>query len=172
MHAAIFVPIFAAAALAQSGSSSIDPFPQTSFLQQTNSLGVVTGQPPVATSIPSAAVPNVSQPPAVTTQPPAASIPALGTGIHTIIQGIPGTNQTTTLVVSINNSTHSIVTPATSSAGSGSGSGAVTTGTGRATGSGASGSAATGTNQPGAAATMKAMAGGLVGAGALMAAFL
>lgn len=53
--------------------SSVDPFPQTSYLAQTNSLGVVTGQPAAATSIPDQPAADTSiptQPAAVTSQPP------------------------------------------------------------------------------------------------------
>ncbi|KAF2108497.1 hypothetical protein BDV96DRAFT_587291 [Lophiotrema nucula] len=176
MRASIFIsaPIFAAAALAQSeSSSSVDAFPQTSYLQQTDSRGVVTGMPAVATSIPSqpAAASSIANlPPAVTTQPLPASIPAVGTGLHTIIIGGPS-NTTQTLVVSANNST-TIIVPTASSASSGA-SGAQTTG--GASGSGPSGSAtgsATGAQSTGAAPTMAALAGSFVGLGAFVAAFL
>lgn len=177
MRAAFFIPVFAAAAFAQdSSSSSIDEHPQTTFLQQTNSLGVVTGQPSVITSQPTNPAVISTQPEAATSVGLPASIPAVGSGITTIVVGGPSTapNATQTLVVSANNSTTIILSSPTSSGASGSGSGA--TGTG-ATGSDASGSGGSqtgsGTAQStGAAATMKAVAGSVVGVGAFMAAFL
>jgi hypothetical protein len=172
--------------------SSTDAFPQTSYLQQTNSLGVVTGGPAVETSIPSqpaadTSIPSqpdavtsqpavvTSQPLVVTSLPPGASIPAQASGIHTVVIPI-GNNSTTQVVVSANNSTTIVYapsTPATDSAGR-------TTGAGRPTGSAATGSDATGsdatgtgaqtTETPGAAANMQ-VASGFLGA-ALLAAFL
>ncbi|KAH7085755.1 hypothetical protein BKA63DRAFT_500439 [Paraphoma chrysanthemicola] len=176
MRASVFYSaVFAAAASAQ--SSSVDPYPQTSQLQFTNSLGVVTGQPAVATSIPGqpAVVTNIpTQPAAVTSQPLPADIPAVGPGLHTLV--LPGTgsafNQTRTVVVSANNST--TVQVQTSAAASASGSSGAT-GSGASRASGASGSA-TGTGAPqnsqGAAANVKAAAGGVLGFGAIVAAFL
>jgi hypothetical protein len=174
MRAAFFIPVFAAAVFAQDSSSSIDEHPQTTFLQQTNSLGVVTGQPSVVTSQPTNPAVVTSQDAAATSVGLPASIPAVGSGITTIVIGGPSSapNATQTLVVSANNSTTIILSSPTSSGASGSDA----TGTG-ATGSGASGSAGsqTGSGSPestGAAATMKAVAGSVVGVGAFMAAFL
>ncbi|KAF2468659.1 uncharacterized protein BDR25DRAFT_315666 [Lindgomyces ingoldianus] len=179
MRASIFIsaPIFAIAALAQDSSSSVDAFPQTSRLTQTNSLGVITGQPAAATSIP-------DQPPAVTSQPAVATsvgeannVPAGLSGINTILlPGTAGANSTRTLVVSANNSTTVTLTNATpsgsggasGSAGTVTGTGAGASGTGRASASG-SGTAAKST---GAAATMRAVAGSVAGVGAFVAAFL
>jgi hypothetical protein len=184
MRASVFYSAaFAAAASAQ--SSSVDPFPQTSLLAQTNSLGVVTGMFPVNTQQPSqpAVVTNqpgqpaavTSQPAVVTTQPAPADIPAVGPGVHTLT--LPGTgsmfNQTRTVVVSANNSTTVQIqtsTPAASGSGAGA-SGASGTGP-RPSGSNASGSGSSPTNTPGAAANVKVATGSLLGFGAIVAAFL
>jgi hypothetical protein len=175
-----FSAAFAAAVSAQ--SSSIDAFPQTTLLRGTNSLGVVTAQPPVATSQPAVITAQPSQPAVVTQQPgqPAivtsqplpADIPAVGPGIHTLI--LPGTgslfNTTRTVVVSADNSTTVQLQTSTPAA---SGSGMATSGSGRVTGTGGS---ATGTGVPqnsqGAAANVKAAAGSVLGFGAFVAAFL
>jgi len=123
----------------------------TNYLTQTNSLGVVTGQPPVATVIPGI-------PAAVTSQPLVASIPALANGTTTLTHA----NQTYTVFVS--GSVTSLITRASTSAGA---SGASGSGARNATGSGASGAASTG-----AAATGSIAAGALVMAGGVFAAFL
>jgi hypothetical protein len=101
MRASVFYSaVFAAAASAQSVSlvlpqvgsnhdlnasqSSVDPYPQTTQLQFTNSLGVVTGQPAVVTSIPGqpAVVTQIpTQPAVVTSQPLPADVPAVGPGV-------------------------------------------------------------------------------------------
>jgi len=188
MRGFAFVSALAAVALAQdssseaASSSSIDPAPQTSYLQQTNSLGVITGGPPVATSQPAADTSIPAQPPADTSipaLPPGASIPAQASGIHTVVIPI-GNNSTVQVVVSAANTT-TIVYGAPSTAPA-SGSGAETTGTGKASGTGrasgsgadatGSGAAATGTqaSAPGAAANVQ-VASGFLGA-ALLAAFL
>ncbi|KAJ4367449.1 hypothetical protein N0V83_007032 [Neocucurbitaria cava] len=176
MRSSIFVSAVAFA-VASAQSSSVDPFPQTSLLAQTNSLGVVTGQPPVATSQPTQPAANTVQPnlpSAVTTQPLVNSIPAVGTGVHTLLLPGPASNvnSTQTVVVSANNSTTVVLAPATASdasaTGSGGSSGSKTSGaSGSATGSG-SASSSTGA----AAHNVKAAAGGLVGVGAFLAAFL
>lgn len=187
MRASIIIPVFAAAVFAQSESSqSGDDFPQTSYLTQTNSLGVVTGQPGVETSIPDQPPADTSipdQPPVNTAQPSQAtdvgvpaSLPALGSGIYTIpVQGTAGPNSTQTLVVSANNSTTVVLSQQTpkpsGSDASGTGANPTETGgdgeeeTGTPTGSDAPSSSA-------AAATMRAIAGSVAGVGALMAAFL
>lgn len=175
-----FTAAFAAVASAQSSQQSVDAFPQTSYLQQTNSLGVVTGMPAAATSQPGqpAVVTNQpGQPAVVTSQPLPANIPAVGSGITTLI--LPGTgsmfNQTRTVVVSANNSTTVEIKPTPSGSGAGaSGSGASATGSG-ATGSRASGSptSSSGSSASGnAAANVKVAAGSFVGFGAIVAAFL
>jgi hypothetical protein len=160
-------------------TSSIDAFPQTSFLTATNSLGVVTGQPAADTAIP-------TQPPADTvipTQPAvetnvgtAVTIPAVGTGIHTIPVPNPSGNGSVTITVSANNSTTVILGAPTGSA-SGSGADASNTASttrgsqsgsvsGSPTGSGASSSSTAG------ASNIKVAAGSMVGFGAFVAAFL
>jgi hypothetical protein len=163
--------------------SSVDPFPQTSLLAQTNSLGVVTGMFPVNTQQPTqpAAVTDqpgqpaavTSQPAVVTTQPAPADIPAVGPGVHTLT--LPGTgsmfNQTRTVVVSANNSTTVQIQTSTPAASGSSASGASGTGP-RPSGSGASGSSSAPTNTPGAAANVKVATGSLLGFGAIVAAFL
>ncbi|MBO1764768.1 hypothetical protein JQN64_26680 [Escherichia coli] len=180
MRASIFVSAAAfavASAQNSSPSPSVDPAPQTAYLTQTNSLGVVTGMPAVDSSIAQQPDAVTDQPAVITSQPVPADIPAVGTGIHTLL--LPGTgsmfNQTRTVTVSANNSTTLLVAPATSASGSGatgsgsnpsktgadaSGSGATRTGTGASSGS------------TGAASNVKAAAGSLVGFGAFMAAFL
>lgn len=122
------------------------------------------GQPAVVTS----------QPAVVTTQPAPANIPAVGTGITTLVLQGTGSafNQTRTVVVSANNSTTVELVRSTPASGSGAG----------ASGSGASGSgsrptgsAASGTGAPastGAASALQIASGSLVGFGAIFAAFL
>lgn len=176
MRSSIFVSA-AVVAVASAQSSSVDPFPQTSLLTQTNSLGVVTGMFPVATSI--GAIPTqpdavTNQPAVVTSQPVPADIPAVGPGVHTLT--LPGTgsmfNTTRTVTVSANNSTTLVVAPATSAnsanpSGSGASGASRASGSGSPTGSGAA-SASTGAAVP----NVKVAAGSLVGFGAFMAAFL
>lgn len=173
--ALLAAPIFAAAALAQ--SSTGDDFPQTTFLQQTNSLGVVTGQPAPATSIPDQPSAVTTQPPQDLSQPPVETIPAVGTGVNTIL--IPGPSNTTrTLTVSANNSTTVILSPTRASTSNKPATG--TDSAGRPTGTDSNGNPTTGTaadstasaTSTGAAATMKAMAGSVIGIGAFAAAFL
>lgn len=166
--------------------SSVDAFPQTTFLQQTNSLGVVTGQPNVETSQPAAASSQPNQPavdtsiPAVATSLPAViSIPAVGSGIHTVVVPL-GNNSTTQVVVSANNSTTitynaPTATGAKTTGGSGSNRPTGTSGSDESdkpTGTGAEQTGATpsSSNAPGAAANVQ-VAAGMIGAG-LLAAFL
>ncbi|KAK3168855.1 hypothetical protein OEA41_005303 [Lepraria neglecta] len=80
------VPAFTALALAQTGSN-----PALSYITQTNSLGVPTGQP----------LPVTTQPKAVTTQPAVATGPATGPGSTLVVvpsggsgSGSGGTNGT------------------------------------------------------------------------------
>jgi hypothetical protein len=152
---------FAAIASAQSDSTSaasVDAAPQTTFLTQTNSLGVVTGiptQPAVVTSQP-------DQPAVITSQPLPASVYAgLTTGLNTVILG----NRTATVLIS--SGLTSILTPTpTPTAAAGTDGGAAASGS-------ASGSAAK-TSSTGAAAAghFKAGAGALAGAGAIFALLL
>ncbi|KAH8628835.1 hypothetical protein IG631_16092 [Alternaria alternata] len=160
-------------------SSSIDPAPQTTYLTQTNSLGVVTGMPAADTSIATQPDAVTSQPAAVTTQPVPADIPAVGPGVHTLTLAGTGTgsmvNSTRTVTVSANNSTTvALVASPTNSDADATGSGASRSGA-DATGSDASGTATgsgAGADATGAAVNVKAAAGSLVGFGAFMAAFL
>jgi len=186
MRASAFVSVsaFAAAALAQGSSSTIDPFPQTSFLTQTGSGGVVTGQPTLVTSIPLVVT---SQPPVATSQPPvatsvgtAAKIPDLGPGLHTYVIG-QGTNSSTTVIFSANvNGSTSYVTPPPTSSNSGAGftgtDGRVTPTSAQPTGTDgkplSSPTSPTSSHSTGAAVTMRAVAGSVVGLGAFVAAFL
>lgn len=171
-------------ALSNNDQSSVDAFPQTSYLQQTDSRGVVTGQPAVETSQPAADSSQPAQPAAdtsipllQTSLPAGVSIPAQASGIHTVV--IPlGNNSTTQVVVSANNSTTIIYNQPTAT-------GAQTTGangsgrpSGRPSGSGSeesgsptgTGSGAKASDSPGAAANVQ-VAAGFLGAG-LLAAFL
>lgn len=171
MRVSIFVPLFAAAALAQE-SSSTDNHPQTHRLTETDSRGVVTGQPTVVTSIPDQPPAETSIPAQATSVGEVVNIPAVGTGVTTIIRADTARpNATETIVVSANKDTTVILstvgqTTSTSPTGSGS----------RPTGSGAEESGtpteSDATESPGAAATMRAMAGSVVGFGAFVAAFL
>ncbi|KAJ6277991.1 hypothetical protein J3E71DRAFT_12878 [Bipolaris maydis] len=184
MRASIFVSAVAfALASAQDSSSSADPFPQTSFTTETNSLGVVTGMPPVDTSIANQPNPVTNQPAVVTSQPLPANIPAVGPGVYTLTLGGTGTgsavNQTRTVTVSANNSTTVVLAPsttasspdATGSGASGSGSGASRSGSGSGAGASATGSGGR-PDSTGAASNVKVAAGSLMGFGAFMAAFL
>ncbi|XP_014552697.1 hypothetical protein COCVIDRAFT_109588 [Bipolaris victoriae FI3] len=180
MRASIFVSTVAfALASAQNSSPSEDPAPQTAFLTQTNSLGVVTGMPPVDTSIANQPDAVTDQPAVVTSQPLPANIPAVGPGVYTLTLAGTGTgtavNQTRTVTVSANNSTTVVLAPATTASGAGAtGSGSSPSGASRS-GSG-SGASATGSgsrpDSTGAASNVKVAAGSLMGFGAFMAAFL
>ncbi len=152
---------------------SVDPFPQTSFLAQTNSLGVVTGMPAVATSIPAMPPAQNSQPGVVTSQPAVATIPAVGTtGIVTLLLPGPSTNvnSTQTLIVSANNSTTIILNSPNTASASASGSGAK--GSNGASGAGASPTSSGSGGKASNAAGVNAAAGGFIGAAAFVAAFL
>ncbi|KAL5116730.1 hypothetical protein ACEQ8H_005342 [Pleosporales sp. CAS-2024a] len=169
----------AAAASAQSSSSSsVDAYPQTSLLKEINSLGVVTGMFPVATSIPDQPAVVTSQPALVTSQPAPANIPAVGPGLHTLV--LPGTgslfNSTRTVVVSANNSTTIVIQTSTTPSASPTGSAGASGHAGSAAKSGATGTP-TGTaggsqSSKGAAANVKVAAGSVMGFGAFVAAFL
>lgn len=171
MRASIIVPVFAAAVLAQESSS--DDFPQTSFLAQTNSLGVVTGQPPAATSQPSQPPVNTQQPSQATDVGVPASLPALGTGLHTIVRpGTAGVNSTQTIVVSANNSTTVVVSSTPTPSGTGTETEANPTQTGDEEEESGSPTGSDAPSSSAAAATMRAIAGSVAGVGAFMAAFL
>lgn len=177
MRSSIFVSAVAfAVASAQSDSSSIDAFPQTSLLKMTNSLGVVTGQPAAATSQAAAVTSQpkavTEQPAAVTSQPLPDNIPAVGTGIHTLTLAGTGSafNETRTVVVSANNSTTQQVATSTAEA---SGSGAEKSGSTKSGSSkSASGTGAAEQSEAAAVPNVKVAAGSIVGFGAFMAAFL
>jgi len=164
----IFVSAAALAVASAQGSSSPDAFPQTSFLTQTNSLGVVTGMPAVATSIPG----QPGQPALMTSQPAVASIPAVGSGIVTLLMPGPSTNvnATQTIVVSANNSTTIILGQPQTAGASATGS----NGSNGASGSNGAGASSTSSGKPKAsnAAGANAVAGSFVGAAAFIAAFL
>jgi len=143
-----------------STSISTPPYSNTltNFLTETNSLGVVTGQPSVVTSIP-------DQPGAVTTQPIVASVYAgLTTGLNTVVLG----NRTAT--VSIGSGVTSVLTPVPTTASTAGGA----AGTNVAGGSGTATGSATKASSSGSSAAghLKAGAGALLGAGAMFVAFL
>jgi hypothetical protein len=97
--------------------------PNTAYLTETDSNGVITGQASVVTSQPTQPAVVTSQPgqPAVVTDEPLpASIPALGLGVQTVTQG------NNTYTVSVGSSTTLILSststkPTASASGSGSG---------------------------------------------------
>ncbi|EMD58494.1 hypothetical protein GGP41_004360 [Bipolaris sorokiniana] len=179
MRASIFVSTVAfALASAQNSSPSQDPAPQTAFLTQTNSLGVITGMPPVDTSIANQPDAVTEQPAVVTSQPLPANVPAVGPGVHTLTLAGTGTgtavNQTRTVTVSANNSTTVVLAPSTTSSGAGAtGSGSESGASRSGSGSGASATGSGGRpDSTGAASNVKVAAGSLMGFGAFMAAFL
>lgn len=151
--------------------SSVDPFPQTNLLAQTNSLGVVTGQFSVATAIPTQPAADTEQPPAATDVGTVETIPAVGTGVHTLTLPGPASNvnATRTIVVSANNSTTVVLSAATST-------GAVFTSPGASGASrtpGSSGSpTGSGAPQQSTGAAAQVVAGSFLGFGAFLAAFL
>lgn len=128
--------------------------PETSYITETNSLGVITGMPTAVTTQP-------GQPSAVTTQPAAASIYAgLSSGLNTVVVG----NRTLTVNVSGNQT--SVVTPTpTTQSSNGAG---TTTGSGSGTKTGSSSSS----TSSGAAAVVKMASGALAGAAGIFALFL
>jgi hypothetical protein len=158
--------------------TTIDAHPQTTFLTQTNSLGVVTGMPAVITSQPVQPSQALTQPDAATSVGSAAIIPDMGPGLHTYSYGI-GTNSTRAIVFSVNSAGVTSLAPvpttmSDSPAGSTGTDGVVTPTQTGTDGKLISTAAATGseTASTGAAATMRAVAGSVVGVGAFMAAFL
>lgn len=187
MRAVAVLPVFAAAVFAQSESAAAPSvsleFPQTTFLTQTNSRGVVTGQPAVETNQPGQPPADTSIPPVETNVGTAATIPAVGTGIVTLLlPGTAGPNSTQTVVVSANNSTTIVLgnggaEPTASVTGTGTEApeatetGADSTGTETGTATGTVSGTAT-PDETGAAANLRAVAGSVVGLGAFVAAFL
>ncbi|KAF2746577.1 hypothetical protein M011DRAFT_445516 [Sporormia fimetaria CBS 119925] len=173
MRTSFILPALAVAVAAQSSS---DDFPQTSFLTMTNSQGVITGMPPVETSQPPVPPAVTSQPAVETSVGEAASIPAVGTGVHTLlVQGTAGVNSTQTIVVSANNSTTVIQTTIgvgpSSTAESDSPTGTDSEGNPTATDDEASSSASETAEPTGGAAAVRAVAS-VAGLGAVLAAFL
>lgn len=88
-----FAAPFAALALAQSSgnateSTSSVPYSNinTIYLTQTNSLGVITGMPSVATSVGNAGTAITTQPTLATSQAAAALVPAGFTGVTTQVR--------------------------------------------------------------------------------------
>ncbi|OAL50823.1 hypothetical protein IQ07DRAFT_680166 [Pyrenochaeta sp. DS3sAY3a] len=173
MRASTIFASAAAFAVASAQSSSVDPFPQTNLLAQTNSLGVITGQFSVATAIPTQPAADTEQPPAATDVGTVETIPAVGTGVHTLTLPGPASNvnATRTIVVSANNSTTVVLGAPTSS-------GAVFTspgasGSGASRTPGASGSpTGSGAPQQSTGAAAQVVAGSFLGFGAFLAAFL
>jgi hypothetical protein len=154
----------ASSAASVSTSISTPPYsnPNTAYLTETNSLGVVTGMPSVVTSQPAGAT-------AVTSQPLAASVYAgLTTGLNTIPLG------NTTATVFFSGSVTSVVRSSpTPSASGGSGSGSGSGSSGSAGSGGASGTtSAKASSSSAAAAHIMAASGALGFAGAFFAIFL
>lgn len=175
---------FALLAAAQSANTTLSTStyaysnPNTQYLTQTNSLGVITGGPSVYTSQPSA-------PAVVTTQPSIGIIPAaLPSGINTIIVGNGTAAQTylvsaasgTTTVLARTSSAASNSAATTGSAASGSASGSSASGSGATATTGSATGSRTGTaaasSSTGAAAAVKVAGSALVGAGAFFVAFM
>jgi len=138
-----FIAPFMAAAYAQSSdvntTSTTAPYTNgfTSYLTQTNSLGVVTGMPSVATDQ-SALPPAVTtQPTAVTSQPEVATIPAgLPVGVTNIVQNI--SRSLTSFEVSVGSSTTVVIGAASDAT--------IVTGTGTETGAAATASSSSGSS--------------------------
>jgi hypothetical protein len=109
----------------------------TSYLTQTNSLGVITGMPAVATAqsaLPSAVT---TQPEAVTSQPEVATIPAgLPEGVTHIMQNI--SRSLTSFEVSVGSSTTVVISAASDAT--------IVTGTGTETGAAATASSSSGSS--------------------------
>jgi hypothetical protein len=156
MRLLALLPLALAALISAQDTNSTTSIPYsnaaTSFLTETDSNGVVTGQPTL--------------PAAVTSQPSAAIVPAgFTSGVTTVTAG------NSTYTVSVGNGVTSLVrstpTPTTqvTAAGSGSGSGS---------GASASGSSASASSSSGAAAAghIKAGVGALAAAGGFFAIFL
>jgi hypothetical protein len=126
--------------------------PLTSFLTQTDSNGVVTGQPTLVTSQPAEYTDQVS---------PASIYAGLSQGLNTVVAG------NRTMTVEVSGSVTSVVTPTPTVAQTTSASG----GTGSSGGSSTASATESGKSS-GAAAVARMGAGALVGAGAVFAVFL
>lgn len=135
--------------------------PATTLLTQTDSNGVITGQPAQPTII-------TSQPAGVTTQPSVALVPAGFQGTTTLIYG------NSSMTVAVNGNQTSLITrtptPTTQTSAETSGTGAAESGS-SASGSG-SGSSASASSTGNAAAHMKAGGAALVAAGGFFAIFM
>ncbi|KAK4908586.1 hypothetical protein LTR49_022544 [Elasticomyces elasticus] len=202
MRSSIMIAPFVAAAYAQSSSELVQTGVVsantttytttwtysngfTSYLTETNSLGVVTGMPSAATAATSLPGAITTQPSVITSQPAVATIPAgLPVGVTSIAQNASGSlsyfsvsvGSSTTVVMLP--STASVVTAASGSSGSGSGA----SGSGSAGASGASATGGSATSSGAASSSSAASAAsannvqyasaGLLGLGALFAALL
>ena len=125
---------------------------ETLYTTETNSLGVITGQPTPVTTQP-------GQPAVVTSEPAAASIYAgLSQGLNTVVVG------NSTLTVDVNGNQTSVVTSTSTAPSSAASAG--TTGSGTATASSSSTKSSSG------AATIKLASGALAGAAGVFALFL
>jgi hypothetical protein len=151
---AFFAALLVATVSAQSTSTTEIPYsnPATSFLTQTDSNGVITGQPSLVTSQP---VPSTEQ------LEPASIYAGLSQGLNTVVAG------NMTMTVDVSGSVTRVVTPTPTVAPS----------TDGATGTSSSGesntaSASASGKSSGAAAVARMGAGALVGAGAVFAVFL
>ncbi|KAK0335945.1 hypothetical protein LTR91_023133 [Friedmanniomyces endolithicus] len=206
MRSSIFIGPFMAAAVAVAQSEVVETLvsasgnttvtttisysvPQTTLLTQTNSEGIITGQP-VAATIPAG---ETASPVAITSQPAVATIPAgLPVGVTSLAQNASGTLSYFT--VSVGSSTTQVIggvavaaTGASTLGASGSASSAAsgsTSATGSGSASAASATSGSGSSTASAAAsssTAKSAASvigvqiasaGLIGLGALFAALL
>ena len=152
---ALFATLLVTIVSAQSDSTTSSiPYtnPETSFLTQTNSLGVVTGQPTAVTSEPIESTDELQ---------PASIYAGLSQGLNTVVAG------NMTMTVEVSGSVTSVVTPTPTLA--------QTTGASAGTGSSGGSNTASATasgKSSGAAAVARMGAGALVGAGAVFAVFL
>ena len=151
---ALFAALLVATVSAQSQSTTTPtsiPYsnPETSFLTQTNSLGVITGQPTLVTSEPIESTAELL---------PASIYAGLSQGLNTVIAG------NMTMTVDVSGSMTSVVTPTPTVA--------QTTGGSTETSSSNTASATASGKSSGAAAVARMGAGALVGAGAVFAVFL
>ncbi|KAK5717830.1 hypothetical protein LTR15_008671 [Elasticomyces elasticus] len=159
----------------------------TSYLTETNSLGVVTGMPSAATAATSLPGAITTQPSVITSQPAVATIPAgLPVGVTSIAQNASGSlsyfsvsvGSSTTVVMLP--STASVVTAASGSSGSGSGASGSGSGSAGASGASATGGSATSSGAASSSSSSSAASAnniqyasaGLLGLGALFAALL
>ena len=157
---ALFATLLVTIVSAQSDSGSSPPTttsipysnPETSFITQTDSNGVVTGQPSVVTSEPVESTDELQ---------PASIYAGLSQGLNTVVAG------NMTMTVDVSGSVTSVVTPTPTMAATTSAS----AGTGSSGGSNTASATASGKSS-GAAAVARMGAGALVGAGAVFAVFL